>query len=270
MPLDPIDPSLNQLAQQHWQPSPLPGDVHQTPQTGHPGTLQGSIEESGQQPPQWMSNANEWLINHKDLVNLVKSFSEGLPGPTEFGMYKLVPQEMTTGTYGSYHLLDHNDNIVADLNGVWMDPDGHLHIWGLYSKKASPLPSGSRAKGLNFGAWSLSPEDKVGLGHALLKEFPESKTISGFRGTGAKQGREQPIPYRHFLDEDAARREVENLPHFPEMESGLADIVKNQVNRAGKPLLHISDDQLIVEARRRRLTSEELGRFLDIMSQRYP
>jgi hypothetical protein len=271
----PLDPTLEKLSQQHWGPPQLPGDVHAVPQTGSPGTLQGSIEESGRQPPQWLSGANDWLINHHDLVDLVKSFSEGVPGASEFGMYKLVPfSRMAPGSRSNYyHLLNHKDEIVAELRGVFMDKNNHIHVGHILSRKPSSQEPGL-ATSLNWRTWSLSNEDKVGLGHALLREFPESQTIGDFRATGARSRypmndprRTQTIPYRHFLDEKAVKSEAENLPHFPEMESDIAGIVK-QISPQMPRVQNLSDDQLIREAQERVLSNDELRRYLDIIARR--
>jgi hypothetical protein len=190
---DQLDPSIDELAAQRQM-------THATPQTGMPGTLQGSIEESGHPVPSWVSGVNEWLSKHQGLTNAIKEFSEGIPGPTELGMYKFVPvphsqhmldwfQRMKMEPSYMFKVLNHEDEHVVDLQNVRVSPNGKikLDMYGAYGRQ-SKYPPGHPAREANRLSHTFEPEELAEMARAALREFPGAKTAEGMRISGARTG----------------------------------------------------------------------------------
>lgn len=171
-----------------------------------------------------------------------------IPRGTDIGMYKLVPtaeweppwREGLPGRQ-NYKLLGHEDEPVMDLPNVKYDPKTKHIKLDAYSSRPYRWNT-NEATNLNRGAWSLLPEDKIGINRALLREFPEAETAEGGRVSGVRSRfppgdprRNQPLPLRYWVNPEDAFREAEELPKFPELEKSLFEAAMENIRNRPPP-----------------------------------
>ncbi len=97
---------------------------------------------------------------------------------------------------------------IASVTAGYDPPGRNLHVHSIGSNLDSPHQPGSVPYKANYGGWSVGPSDLQDILKALVEEYPEAKTISGNRTSGARKG---PVgnkdPDRNYIQRPIPGRE---------------------------------------------------------------
>src|SRR6266436_6830745 len=148
------------------------------------GGLQGLANQQGIQTPDWSQKLGSVLNSQaaNDAANVV-----GFPG---LGVMKLK----RTGAYFGKGITDYDvfkdaeRSPIASVTAGYDPPGRNLHVHSIGSNLDSPHQPGSVPYKANYGGWSVGPSDLQDILKALVEEYPEAKTISGNRTSGARKG----------------------------------------------------------------------------------
>jgi len=221
------------------------------PRAAYDLTNEAMTNVPGQDPRYLTSTANKSAHLASIMPSMGGAWEVGLSGlaqqaaergGTDIGMYKLVPSEpYVEGIRGrpgsqSYNLLGHEDEVIAQLPSMKYDPKTKEIKTDMYSGRPyQQMNYQNQALLNNPGAWSLSAEDKIGMAQALAREYPEAVGIWGHRVSGARRGQNQLIPFTHWLNREAMKREEEAMPRLPEMEKSLFDLAMESIRQPKPP-----------------------------------
>lgn len=114
--------------------------------------------------------------------------------PAALGILKLVPrgQRSTIGMPSnplhsdSYDLLNEGAGRVGMMNVDYTPRNQNVHVGWIESHTPSPYEPGTRPWMTNPKTWSLGPENMKSIVEELMKKYPEAKTGSAQRISGAR------------------------------------------------------------------------------------
>jgi len=112
--------------------------------------------------------------------------------------------------FQAFAVQNEKGNGVGEMHVDYMPDEKRIHVNNIQSYLGSPSFVQGRGARNNENAWSLGPADMQSVIKELMDYYPEAKTISGHRVSGARWQRPPDSPY--YEHENAENYVERKLP----------------------------------------------------------